>query len=282
MTEKHKNKKWLKFKSTLRYFLNCKSKKVKIGDNYELKFYENFNNIEKWFLAYKWGWFHPKRLYKYCDREFGDCVNIVNQQLVLKTKYDPITVIKSELPEWQQSEDLPAVFTIPYKIGLIETNETWKYGWFVSDIKLPKGKQLWSSFWLTGADSWPPEIDILEAYSDEKDLSKKTFKNWKIQPNVHYGVINTDSMKSYGSYSCHVKNSTDKLIEYALHWEKDFMRIYYGGYKIMEITDKSILEWFNCNDCNMRIILNNGVDSSHNGTDESTMIVDNFKVYQKK
>lgn len=278
---------WLQLKSKFRYFKKFKLKKVDISDNYKLVFNEHFTDkIEtNWRLSYNWGWFHPDTLFQYCDREH-DCVDIVNEQLVLKTKYDPIHIIKSELPDWQQIPKLPDEFTIPYKIGLIESIESWKYGWFTADIKLPKGKNLWPAFWLTGDNSWPPEIDILEAYCGKKIpyIKKWLFKdrkNWIIQPNVHYGIANTDSKKMYGPFDSPVKNATENFIEYALNWEKDFIRIYYNGYMILEITDKSILKWFNWDNCKQKIILNNGINYVNEGADYSKMIIDNVKVYQK-
>lgn len=276
MFEKIKNKKWLKLKSCIRYMLWFDSKPLKISSNYKLVFDEKFKNLDNWYISQKWGWFHPNSLYTYYDREFGDCVNIVNDTLVLKTKHDPIEVIKSELPDWQQTDSLPEKFTIPYKIGLVNTNASWKYGWFTADIQLPKGKYLWPAFWLACPNHWPPEIDIFEAYSTNKDLIKKN-----IQPNLHYGVPTDGTKDMYGGYDCRVPLSTISFRKYAVHWEKDFIRIYYDGYLIMEVTDKKILEWFNCDDCTMQIVLNNGINNVLDGASDSSMIIKNIKVYQK-
>ena len=49
------------------------------------------------------------------------------------------------------------------------------------ECKLPKGVGLWPAIWLSCDKTWPPEIDILEAYSNEKG----DYKN-DLQSNFHY------------------------------------------------------------------------------------------------
>ncbi len=55
-----------------------------------------------------------------------------------------------------------------YESGMIRSKKTFKYGYFESRIKMPRGLGVWPAFWLNsdsdaeGKTGWPPEIDILE------------------------------------------------------------------------------------------------------------------------
>jgi Beta-glucanase/Beta-glucan synthetase len=39
-----------------------------------------------------------------------------------------------------------------------------QYGYFEIRSKMPNSTGTWPAFWLTGTQSWPPEIDIYEWY----------------------------------------------------------------------------------------------------------------------
>ncbi|MGH6879029.1 MAG: glycoside hydrolase family 16 protein [Rhizomicrobium sp.] len=64
---------------------------------------------------------------------------------------------------------LPRLDSHPYVSGVITTQPSFAqtYGYFEMRAKLPNGKGLWPAFWLLRKDqSWPPEIDVMEAVSD--------------------------------------------------------------------------------------------------------------------
>ena len=46
--------------------------------------------------------------------------------------------------------------------GAIRSVNSFSYGTFSMDVKAPKGYNLWPSFWLSGDENWPPEIDIMD------------------------------------------------------------------------------------------------------------------------
>lgn len=256
---------------------------------YKQVFLDEFKNkldLTKWNLGQSWGNFHPGALHQHYDTEGIETYVSKQNTLVLELRHRPLHVIKSQLPEWRQTEDLPEDFTIPYAVGLVTTKESWHYGWFEAEIKLPKGTPLWPAFWLSGKHSWPPEIDILEAYSEhgsdyrDRFLFKKR-PYVKVQPNLHYGVVEEGTKDAYGAYDVPVWNATGRFVQYACWWEKDFIRIYYDGNMVFECTNPEILKWFNEQSHEQFIIINNGIQDTGEVPNERAMEVRKVAVYQK-
>jgi len=258
---------------------------------YERVFYDDFSNKldkNKWRLGQPWGNFHPKALHQHYDTQHQETYVSRDNKLVLEMRHRPLDVVKADLPEWRQAEgeDMPDEFTIPYAVGLVTTKESWQYGWFEAEIMLPKAISLWPAFWLSGQHSWPPEIDIFEAYSkngsDYRDrflFKKRPFV--KIQPNLHYGVVEEGTKANYGAYDVPVWNATSRFVHYACWWEKDFIRIYYDGNMVFECTDPEVLKWYNQGHHQQFIIINNGVDDTGIEPKENAMLVRKVAVYQK-
>ena len=259
---------------------------------YRTVFEDNFTaplNLDEWRYGQVWGDFHSGNLTTHYDVD-GTYSYVSPEGLALEIRNSPKTWIKDELPEWRRSKELPEVFTIPIAIGIVNTKQSWQYGWFESWIKLPKGSPYWPAFWLTGANSWPPEIDILEAYSqhgetyESKTWWGKKRSNHKIQPNIHYGSTENDTKKMYGSWDVPVAKCTERFVQYACLWEKDRIEIYYDGNIVFKCTDPEILEWFNKENAQQSIILNHGYYGKDTSVtpDESTMLIKSVKVMQKK
>lgn len=281
----------LRCKSKLRYFLKTESKLAMFPYDYKLVFQDSFARDikDKWYISHSWGNFHPKHLYQHYNTNW-DCAYVnKRKELVLTTRYNPLHVIKSELKNHQLNnpnvQALPDEFIIPNEIGLVQTKQEWKYGWFEIVAKLPKGKFLWPAFWLSSREKWPPEIDVFEAYSTElgnsyhKRWLLKKRKDWNIQPNLHWGVEGEESRDHWKGRSYPIRKCTDDFIEYAVHWEKDFIKIYYAGHLILDVRDKKILDWF---DSPMHIILNNGVNKSFDPVENTSLIIKHVNVYQKR
>jgi beta-glucanase (GH16 family) len=276
-------------KAVLRKLVKGKSRLVQPPKDYKLVFEDNFTTLDesKWKLGQAWGDFHPEHLYQYYDIT-GELVYTTSEGLSLDLRKKPKHYIKADLPTWRQTEKMPDEFTIPVGVGLVTTLDSWQWGWFESEIKLPKGEAYWPAFWLSGVNTWPPEIDIFEAYSDKgayynnKLLKLFNVKDWKIQPNIHWGDTNNGTKEQYGSYNSPVNDVTERFVQYVCHWERDFIRIYYDGLLILECTDKKVLDWFNRQSDKMNIIINHGLHSAKViNPDESSMIIKYVKVYQK-
>ena len=254
--------------------------------DYSIVFQDNFKkplDTDKWRYAHPWGDFHPQNLDQYYDND-GTLSYVAPEGLVLELRKIPKKIIKSQLPDWRRSPNMPDEFIIPVGIGMITTKEAWQYGWFEAWIQLPMGKTYWNAFWTSGLKTWPPEIDIFEAYTDEgSEYQVGSTKNRKIQPNLHYGRIEDGTKKMYRSFNNTVADATERFVQYACHWEKDFIKIYYDGKQVFQCTDPEILKWFNKDDAHQYVILGHGLHEDFpENPDESAMIVKSFSVYQRK
>ena len=237
----------------------------------------------KWRFGPLWGEFHPKQLYKRYDME-GDTFEFSKENILKATpKYDPKTYKKKDFPHWQQQIDVPDEFTITHKVPRLHSVKSYRYGWFEAKIKLSKGKNLWPAYWLTGFNSWPPEIDILEAYSkyNKNYGSKIGVDYWKLQPNIHYGYVEDNTKKSTGATDIPVYGATDKFIQYACLWEEDKILIYYDGRLVVECRDPEVLKYFNEGHNWMVIVLSMGLCNSGKDIEYATLEFKDVKVYKK-
>lgn len=136
---------------------------------------------------------HPDLPSYYYD---GNCVSIEQDNSVCLTMgYNP-TVVRWWNKDWSEIVDYHPTIAC----GLIRSVEPFPlYGRFKCSATLPMGANLWPSFWSTSSETWPPEIDFFEAYSDDYgsymneyfSLHRRWpffFRGLRIQPNVHYSV----------------------------------------------------------------------------------------------
>lgn len=74
---------------------------------------------------------------------------------------------------------------VKYRSGAVHARETFTVqadsgaGYdFAAEFRAPTGTGTWPAFWLTGVDSWPPEVDMAE---------------WKGSGDISFNVFNTSS-----------------------------------------------------------------------------------------
>lgn len=122
-----------------------------------------------------------------------------------------------------------------YGTGVAYSKEAFGYGTFECDCILPLCSDAWPAFWLTGDDSWPPEIDIFEGYT-EKDMEYESGCKTRLETCVHY---------LDGGKPAHIKPkaqcrmltpSTEKLTTDWIHfkciWTPDRIEIYHGSRRV--------------------------------------------------
>ena len=223
-----------------------------------------------WITNERWGEVHPDKPNWWYD---SSCVEIDGfDNLHLKTKYNP-----------KYFSDLDTTSNIG--VGLVSCVEKFKQGTYIINAKLPKGKNLWPAFWMWSWDSWPPEIDIFEGYSNNKSSYFKfrplrPFGFWNVQTNVHYTKNNKNKMSGGKTRYFGFKNPTSKFIEYKLIWDFDYLKFYYNGILVRTIDDVEIMSQIN--NTHMNVIINNGVtnDVDVKNPPISDFIIKNFE-YKK-
>ena len=252
--------------------------------DYSLIFQDKFTelNWEAWRTGHPWGrnvhtdwqwkwWPHRSELTKY------PMVETTEAGLQLHLKKFKRTFSKSMLPRWQM-KNAPESWSADWAMGCISSRKAYKFGWFEAEIKIPKGQGQWAAFWLSGQNSWPPEIDVFETYG------RKAGARIDIKPNVHFGSSSNDwreGKRDFGQAKIQVKDASERWVKYAVHWTADFIRFYYDGYLVQECTIPAALKQ---NADLQYIILNHGCENPERlGFDptEGTMHVRNVKVYQQ-
>ena len=178
--------------------------------------------------GYKWGavmhgtTIHPEQPWMWYSKE---CATVDEQGVLrLTMKKDP-----KEIKHWNGNTYNPK-----YAVGTLRSETAFDYGTFSADIMCPEGYNLWPSFWMTGKDAWPPEIDIMEAWSDDNDYFKwmiaqppYILPSWRTTNNVHYnrmveGEYVRDSIGSRNaSWFRQCKNPASNFINYECVWEPD-------------------------------------------------------------
>jgi hypothetical protein len=260
---------YLNIKSRYRRFFNVKPRKrhrpLCIS---ELIYFDNFRtlNLEDWHIGQPWGEYHPEALYQYYPRLEDRMIEASSDGLKLWQKHIPKTfTINDQTVE------------IPHGVGLVVSNKSFGYGYFECDATLPNGNGLWPAIWLSDHKTWPPEIDILEAYSDGS-------ANYcdKLESNVHYGISGVN--KGSSGAGKHPLPNVMQSHRYATLWTKNRIEFYYDGFLVRRITDKSVLQWFNKPDVRMLWILNNAIrkDLLAVAPEQSLFVVHNVKVYSLK
>jgi len=227
-----------------------------------------------WRTGHPWGRVHADQLWRYWPRE----TVVWNRDGVLKLGLQriPRRFKRAEQPRWLQGR-LPVEWTPQWATGLVSSKDSYTYGWFEAQIKLPTQKWMWSAFWLMGSDGWPPEIDIFEA------LTRENAEDISMLPNIHWGDKGSTTFPKgdWGAPRIKLKSPNRRWIQYACHWTPEFIRIYMDGHLVQECTIPRVLEQFSVP---QYVILNNGCQNpkvTGGEPSEGTMEVRGVKVYQK-
>ena len=148
-----------------------------------------------------------------------------------------------------------------YEVGYISSINTIKYGILRCEFVLPLGNGLWPAIWLTDGKTWPPEVDIMEAWSGKHNYCLNIFAN-DIFPSMHLG-------NNTGNHHCHsFRTFRGSLRQYLnpyrkntceLIWTPNVMVIKYNDHVVGYEDRPEVLRWFNESD-GMEIHLNNYID----------------------
>lgn len=178
-----------------------------------------------------------------------------------------------------------------YHVGFASTVEhNFGFGHYEIKCRLPNNQPyLWPAFWLYSIDSWPPEIDVFEGYTNKNGTYRQF--NWRrfwvryhIASNIHYksgGIKKEAGAKSHMTF---FHNPSKHSLVYELVWLRDRIAIFYNGLLVRHIQDPVILERMAAANGKMIVNINNGVQidrlKKHESLDPrqySEMRVDYFK-----
>src|SRR5690348_9621237 len=126
---------------------------------------------------------------------------------------------------------------LAYNSGLITTEGsfTQQYGYFEARIEAAQGQGMWNGFWMLPADkSWPPEIDIMEAFGADNGRGEGgAFQN-------HVNSITHDySTGGGGNWVATPSSIYDGYHTYGVDWEADYTTFYMDGQEIYKVATPS-------------------------------------------
>ncbi len=247
----------------------------------------------QWIPQERWGQIHPEKSHWWYD---PTQVLVDDEGLLhLKTDFNP-----------KFFDHLNKTSNIG--VGLVSCTSQFKFGLFEIKAKLPYGKNLWPAFWMWSWDSWPPEIDIFEGFSDfNADFSEKSrvdsksllrrffnrktnWKNYIILPNIHKQISSAVNASLHGgllnafqpSNFKFDKDPTANFLTYQLKWTEDNLTILYENVIVLNLNKKNsheealLLEHLAQH--SMNVVINNGVTSfvNVNKPPKSDFVIEHF------
>ena len=237
--------------------------------DYDLTFIEEFDTVTwdydgstKWKIGESFGLYHPDKDNVYYGEP--DIIKIGKKSYgKFKVEYKPKKFGEIE---------------IPFAVSLLSSEKSFyqQYGRFECRMNLPMDRGAWPAFWLWGP-SWPPEIDIIEAYGKKNGNSIKTQK-------VNLWWNKDNEPDCIGGKQISLPDAD--FHEFALEWRPGYMKFYTDGVLVFQYTNKKILnEFYNKNGTNMWIIINHSIQEQYVKRDEqdyySEFLVDYIRVYTK-
>lgn len=108
----------------------------------------------------------------------------------------------------------------------MNTNKSWKYGYFEARLKLPTGKGTWPAFWMMPKNftAWPAdgEIDIMEEVG-----YRPNYVSSAIHCTSYNHSIGTEKTKEV-----YLPSAQTEYHVYALEWTEDYIRTYVDGVEL--------------------------------------------------
>lgn len=252
----------------VRYFLKYKKqgKYSPAKDRLMLQYQYHFSLFKIWndvfYKGFKWGRFHPKHTHTYFSNK---PIETNSEGLQLRNIYNP---------KWFDSISK----YIDFEQDVVNSVNTYKYGYFEVECKLPDAHGSWPAFWLIGEDH--REIDVFEGYNYLNSNYRNSYqqKNVRIQPNVHYpeGIDNKHEM--IGAKNCPMPMDVTKSFnKYGVLWLPDKIEFYYNRRLVRSVTDKNIVNKLNKP---MTIVMNNGKIYDNLNQNPSLFIVKSLSIWQ--
>jgi hypothetical protein len=243
----------------------------------------------EWLSQERWGNIHPEKPECWYDPSAIEIT--ADETLRLKARPNP-----KEFTITTIGPDGTEKITSPVGIGLISCTEKFEYGKFEIEAKLPNGPYAWPAFWMWSFETYPPEIDVIEGYSNKRssyfnwrhDMLIGRF--WRVKSNIHLEdkvkCATKGGMNEDGTYRWQLgakagwlgfKSPSKRFNKYGVEWYPDQIRILFNDKCVRKITDKAVLDQMVGK--TMNVIINNSILPEYINTNmpEHEMIVKNFK-----
>jgi beta-glucanase (GH16 family) len=117
-----------------------------------------------------------------------------------------------------------------YASGILTTAPTFSftYGYVEMKARVPRGRGLWSAFWLAPTDhSWPPEIDILEALGHDTRSYIMT---------AHRKFL---GLHSQSQFRAQTPDLAESFHVYAVKWTADEIAWFFDGVQVAAMPTPS-------------------------------------------
>ncbi len=206
----------------------------------------------QWWTNYPWKGNNPTNdSYNHSGLITKNNVIVENGELLLKaTKVNLSSWVKDRNGEtgiqydkwgkkWEQWKGYVGVVSIQ--------NKVYNKNCFIEgSFKQPESPiGYWNAFWLTGRDSWPPEIDIFETLSSSYG------------PRAWHTAIHgqNDQNNLFGKSSKDNINITTGYHTFSMDWGHDYIKFYIDGKLFQRTHNNATLEFQK----NLRLILNTGI-----------------------
>ncbi len=172
------------------------------------------------------------------------------------------------------------IYTPKIGVGLIRCVSNFSHGIYTIKAKLPSGRHLWPAFWNWGIESWPPEIDWMEGWTNCFSNYYKFINKYKIQ--TAYSSINAGDLINTAEFinTSALNKPHKEFNKYQMVWLPDKIEILYNDKIVRSITGNDAKRFANKTMC---LILNVHVSDKFNPDKheiKSPLILKEFKYSQ--
>lgn len=221
-----------------------------------------------------WDWY----AYKHCKNDTENCKDAYLSTNCVVTNNNTIKLPINYNPKKFPNDKLNTIRT--YECAFIESSKVFSYGTYEFDVILDNSPNTWPAIWLYGANNWPPEIDVVEAYP-RKNGKVINITDTKWETNIHY---DDNGAKQYGAKGIPtllylLTHKQGKPDTWKLVWTPEYIKIYFNGIRVRYVNDKKVINHFNANN-KMRVVVNNMLQKDYNKSDyekQENFELTNFK-----
>lgn len=216
---------------------------------------DKFNNIDNWIKGHPRGDKHTNT-----DQVYLDANVHLNTQFL---------TISGDADDPRPESRSVSLYNHDSSFGCIYSKDYYSYGVYKFTFDLPRGKFRTPIISLLNIDTYPPEIQVMKGYSNRNEDYTSLDTDFKLGNN-------SMNIKSVG-FKEHRYIDERKTQSATLHWTNDFIKIYYNGYLVREMTQKSVLKELNFNPKMQIVISNENIFGKKHGRFYRS---DAFKIHQ--